>query len=50
MTDFLATFAKSWDPGGPLTRRGMIAAPEAVRAESKAEIANQTPMNPAGLH
>ncbi len=50
MNDFLAMYARSWDPGGPLTRRGMIAAPAAVRAESTAEIANQTAMNPAGLH
>ncbi len=50
MIDFLAAYAKSWDPGGPLTRRGMIAAPATVRAESAAEIKDQTPMNPAGLH
>ena len=50
MNDFLAAYAKSWDPGGPLTRRGMIAAPATVRAESAAEIKDQTPMNPAGLH
>ncbi|WP_156349109.1 substrate-binding domain-containing protein [Sphingomonas sp. Leaf407] len=50
MTDFLAAYARSWNPGGPLTRRGMIAAPQAVRAESAAEIASQTALDPAGLH
>ena len=50
MTDFLAAFARSWDPGGPLTRRGMIAAPADIRAKSTAEIASQTPLDPAGLH
>lgn len=50
MTDFLAAYARSWDPGGPLTRRGMIAAPADVRARSTAIIANQTPLDPAELH
>jgi phosphate transport system substrate-binding protein len=50
MTDFLAAYARSWDPDGPLTRRGMIAAPAAIRAESTREIASQTPLNPAELH
>ncbi len=50
MTDFLAAFARSWDPGGPLTRRGMIAAPADIRAKSAAEITSQTPLDPAGLH
>ncbi len=50
MTDFLAAYARSWNPEGPLTRRGMIAAPAAIRAESAAEIASQTSLDPAELH
>jgi phosphate transport system substrate-binding protein len=28
---YVETYAKSWDPDGPLTKRGMVAAPEDVR-------------------
>jgi phosphate transport system substrate-binding protein len=50
MTDFLARYADSWDPDGPLTRRGMIAAPEAVRTAARAVIAEGTPLDPSVLH
>lgn len=31
---YLNTFAANWDPNGPLTKRGMVAAPDAVRKAS----------------
>lgn len=46
---FLRLYAAAWGPGGPLVRRGLIAAPAAVRAASAAVIANETPLNPADL-
>ncbi|MGP7796030.1 substrate-binding domain-containing protein [Sphingomonas sp. CLY1604] len=46
---FLALYADAWGPGGPLVRRGLIAAPPAVRARSAAIVARQTPLDPAEL-
>ena len=49
LKQFLGEFAAAWDKGGYLTRRGLIAAPDDVRAKN-AEIAQKlTPMDPAGL-
>ncbi len=50
MTDFLAAYARSWDPDGPLTRRGMIAAPADIRARSAKAVATQATLDPAELH
>ena len=46
---FLALYAASWAPGGPLVRRGLIAAPPAVSARSAAVIAHEIVLDPAGL-
>jgi phosphate transport system substrate-binding protein len=46
---FLKLFAAAWNPGGPLTRRGLIAAPDAIRARSARIIATETPLDPAEL-
>ena len=46
---FLAQFAQLWGPQGPLVRRGLIAAPEAIRARSAAIIRAETPLDPAAL-
>lgn len=50
MNDFLTRYADSWGPDGPLTRRGMISAPEPIRAASRAIIAEGTPLDPSTLH
>ena len=43
------TYAAAWGPDGPLVRRGLIAAPAAVRARSAATIAGEIPLDPAAL-
>lgn len=42
LKDYVQTFARSWNPDGPLTRRGMVASTDAVRAAS-AEAAEALP-------
>jgi phosphate transport system substrate-binding protein len=37
LQDYIATYVKNWGPGGPLTRRGMVPAPENVRAANAAK-------------
>ncbi|MFN3432983.1 MAG: substrate-binding domain-containing protein [Sphingomonas sp.] len=49
LSAFLRLYAAAWNPGGPLVRRGLIAAPAAVRARSAAIVARQTPLDPAEL-
>lgn len=46
---FLKLYAANWGPDGPLVRRGLIAAPEGVRAAAAATIATERPLDPAGL-
>ena len=48
---YIAEFAKetAWGPGGYLVRRGMIAAPNAIRAKSAAAARGMTPLNPAEI-
>jgi phosphate transport system substrate-binding protein len=46
---FLRLYAAAWAPGGPLVRRGLIAAPDAVRARAAQVIAHETPLDPATL-
>ena len=50
LNDFLTLYTTMWGPDGKLTRRGLIAAPDAVRAHSAAILAQRTPLDPAGLH
>ncbi|MEI5688231.1 substrate-binding domain-containing protein [Sphingomonas kyungheensis] len=49
LRDFLAAYAAAWGPDGPLVRRGLIAAPPAVRARAAAVIAQTIPLDPAEL-
>ena len=49
LATFLQLYARAWGPDGPLIRRGLIAAPPAVRAKAAAVVANETPLNPAEL-
>ncbi|WP_375402615.1 substrate-binding domain-containing protein [uncultured Sphingomonas sp.] len=46
---FLRLYAAGWAPGGPLARRGLIAAPAPVRADAAAAIATERPLDPATL-
>ncbi len=49
LRDFVKLYAATWSPTGPLVRRGLIAAPDAVRARSAAIIATGVPLDPAVL-
>lgn len=46
---FLDTYAALWGPDGPLVKRGLIAAPPAIRARSAAIISGAIPLDPATL-
>ena len=48
---YVAEFAKetAWGPSGYLVRRGMIAAPDAVRARAAANARALTPLDPASI-
>jgi phosphate transport system substrate-binding protein len=49
LKQFVAEFAAGWNPGGYLSRRGLIAAPDDIRARN-AGIATSLPsLDPAGL-
>ncbi|URW76945.1 substrate-binding domain-containing protein [Sphingomonas donggukensis] len=50
LREFLADYVTMWGPGGPLVRRGLIAAGADVRARAAAVVARRTPLDPAGLH
>ena len=49
LRDFVKLYATAWGPDGPLVRRGLIAAPAAVRARSAAIIARELPLDPVTL-
>ncbi len=52
LKEFVAEYAQesSWGPQGYLARRGLVAAPDAIRTLN-AEVATKlTPLDPAGLH
>ncbi len=49
LRQFLAHYAAAWGANGPLARRGLIAAPDAVQARSAAIIRNETPLDPREL-
>ena len=46
---FMRLYAASWGPGGPLVRRGLIAAPAPIRAAAAGVIARETALDPASL-
>ncbi|MDF7775240.1 substrate-binding domain-containing protein [Sphingomonas sp. AOB5] len=50
LADFLQLYSTMWEPGGKLMKRGLIAAPEALRKHSREIIAQGIPLDPAGLH
>lgn len=47
LKQFVAEYARSWNPGGYLARRGLIAAPADVRARNLAIATRLTPLDPA---
>ncbi|MFA7602010.1 MAG: substrate-binding domain-containing protein [Novosphingobium sp.] len=49
LSDYIAEWARAWGPEGYLKAKGMVIAPEDVRASSAAIVANMTPMDPADL-
>ena len=49
LKQFVAEYATAWNKGGYLARRGLIAAPEDVRAKNLEIATKMTPMDPAGV-
>jgi phosphate transport system substrate-binding protein len=47
LKEFVAEYARSWNPGGYLKRRGLIPAPNEVRAKNLAIATALTPLDPA---
>ena len=47
LREFILEYAGAWNPGGFLDRRGLIAAPDAVRARNLAQAHALTPLDPA---
>jgi phosphate transport system substrate-binding protein len=50
LADFLALYTTMWGPDGKLVKRGLIAAPDPVRAHSSQIVAQRVALDPAGLH
>jgi phosphate transport system substrate-binding protein len=50
LADFLTLYTSMWNPKGKLASRGLIPAPDALRAEALAHVVARTPLDPAGLH
>jgi len=50
LTEFLNLYTEMWAPKGELVKRGLIAAPDDIRAKSAAIIEQGTALDPAGLH
>ena len=49
LQEFLNIYATLWNPDGPMVRRGLIAAPEDVRAKAVAQVKALTPLDGAEL-
>jgi phosphate transport system substrate-binding protein len=49
LREFLALYATSWEPGGPLAAKGLIAAPEDVRKRNAEIVKNATLLLPSQL-
>uniref|UniRef100_UPI0035C95E94 substrate-binding domain-containing protein n=1 Tax=uncultured Sphingomonas sp. TaxID=158754 RepID=UPI0035C95E94 len=49
LREFLALYAASWDPKGPLVAKGLIAAPDDVRKHSAQIVKDETPLDPSKL-
>ncbi|MFC3556500.1 substrate-binding domain-containing protein [Sphingomonas qilianensis] len=50
LANFLKAYVAAWNPGGPLTAKGLIAAPPEVRAAAAAVVANGTLLDAKQLH
>lgn len=50
LKDFLTLYTTLWNPGGPLVKRGLIAAPEALRARMAEAVRLEQPLDPSTLH
>ena len=50
LSEFLGQYAQMWGPDGELVKRGLIAAPDGIRAASAAIVEKGTPLDPAALH
>lgn len=50
LADFVKLYTDMWGPDGKLAQRGLIAAPEDVRAAAALEVERRTPMTAEGLH
>jgi phosphate transport system substrate-binding protein len=48
--DFLTLYTTMWNPGGKLVKRGLIAAPDPIRAHARDVVAQGIALSPAGLH
>lgn len=46
---YIEAFARAWDPDGPLTKRGMVAAPEDVRKANAEKVASLPSLTADGL-
>jgi phosphate transport system substrate-binding protein len=49
LREFLAEFARGWEPGGYLGQRGLIPSPEPVRQRAAQQVQNPTPLTAADL-
>ena len=49
LQDFLKLYVTMWAPGGPLTERGLIAAPDKVRRRAAEAIVNEYPVKRSAL-
>lgn len=49
LKQYVEAFAKAWDPGGYLTKRGMVASSDAVRAKSAAIIKDMPTLDGSAL-
>jgi phosphate transport system substrate-binding protein len=49
LKEFVAEFAKAWNPDGFLAKKGMVVAPEAARTAAAAAARDFTPLDPAQL-
>lgn len=50
LREYLVQFATMWNPGGPLTAKGLIAAPDDVRARNAEVVKNATSLSPGELN
>jgi phosphate transport system substrate-binding protein len=50
LTEFVGEWAAAWSPKGYLKRRGMVVAPDDVRAANAKVAQSMTPLDPATLH